>query len=222
MATYKTVTICGHKPNSKLIFPSPKPSSPQASLSRPSPATSQRQTHPNPQPQPQTSAPSKQTTPAPSSPSSPIKTTPATAPGPHRRAVAAGVKRFIPSDFAFNSASVETMSEMERMVPELARSFNCETLKSKLSSGLKGDSRTLLGISIPQTSAVIIDSGNEPYMTTARAQIACVIIRVLQSPGSTANQYLSITSFITTQNQLAEPAVGEPRESYGGLIELEG
>ena len=63
-----------------------------------------------------------------------------------------------------------------------------------------------MGTSIATKTATIIDSGNEPYPTVTRAQIGHAIASVLQNPLETANKYLFITSWITTQNQVLEAA----------------
>lgn len=72
-----------------------------------------------------------------------------------------------------------------------------------------------LGTSVPNHTSTIIDSGNEPYITTTIPQIARAIVSVLQKPDDTANQYLLVTSFKTTQNEIlaaAERATGEKFE----------
>jgi hypothetical protein len=63
-----------------------------------------------------------------------------------------------------------------------------------------------MGTSIPNHTSVIIDSGNESYITTTIPQIARAIVSVLQMPAKTANKYLLVTSFKTTQNQVLSAA----------------
>lgn len=62
----------------------------------------------------------------------------------------------------------------------------------------------LPGISLPKKTAVITDSGNELYPTTTVAQIARAITHVLSHPEDTANKYLLVKSFITSQNQVVK------------------
>jgi hypothetical protein len=72
-----------------------------------------------------------------------------------------------------------------------------------------------MGTSVPNHTSTIIDSGNESYITTTIPQIARAIVSVLQKPAETANKYLLVTSFKTTQNQIldaAERATGQKFE----------
>lgn len=72
-----------------------------------------------------------------------------------------------------------------------------------------------MGTPVPNHTSTIIDSGNESYITTTIPQIARAIVSVLQKPAETANKYLLVTSFKTTQNQIldtAERATGQKFE----------
>jgi hypothetical protein len=62
----------------------------------------------------------------------------------------------------------------------------------------------ILGTSLKNRTAIITDSGNEPYLTTTIPQIALAITSVLSHPAETLNKYLMITSWITTQNKVVE------------------
>lgn len=59
-----------------------------------------------------------------------------------------------------------------------------------------------LAVDIPNRTATVIDSGNEPFSTTNLTQIARGVVGVLQDPAQTANQYLMIRSMTTTQNAI--------------------
>jgi hypothetical protein len=48
----------------------------------------------------------------------------------------------------------------------------------------------------------IIDSGNEPFQATNIGLAAAAVVAILRRPAETANQYLSIASFNTTQNEV--------------------
>ena len=63
-----------------------------------------------------------------------------------------------------------------------------------------------MGTSVPNHTSTIIDSGNESYITTTIPQIARAIVSVLQKPAETANKYLFVTSFRTTENQTLDTA----------------
>lgn len=59
-----------------------------------------------------------------------------------------------------------------------------------------------LGISLPTKTATIWDSGNEPFTGTNLGTIGLAIASVLKHPEETANKYLQVASFVTTQNQV--------------------
>ncbi len=50
----------------------------------------------------------------------------------------------------------------------------------------------------------IIDSGNEPFSPTNLEQAARAVVSVLRHPAETANQYLTVSSFTTTQNDVLD------------------
>ncbi|TVY84203.1 Isoflavone reductase-like protein P3 [Lachnellula suecica] len=146
-------------------------------------------------------------------------------------AIASGVKRFIPSDFGLNTPE---MSPIEKHLPALHQRLKPKKLildylndKSSQNPGFTWTAigaaplfdwtlkAGFLGTSILNYTATIIDSGNEPYITTTIPQIARAIVSVLQKPVETANIYLLVTSFKTTQNQVlraAEIATGQKFE----------
>jgi len=72
-----------------------------------------------------------------------------------------------------------------------------------------------LGTSLSTHTATIIDSGNVRYYTTTRAQIGRAIASILLKPTETANKYLFITSFITTQNQVVKACEEVTKEKFG-------
>lgn len=59
-----------------------------------------------------------------------------------------------------------------------------------------------LGFSIPKNTAIIFDSGNEPFSGSNLSTIGLAIASILKHPEETANKYLDIASFITTQNEI--------------------
>ncbi|KAF8859284.1 NmrA-like family protein [Acephala macrosclerotiorum] len=146
-------------------------------------------------------------------------------------AVTNGVKRFVPSDYAYKSYD---MSEIERLVPVLHQRLKpnkviLDYLEGKaahtpnftwtaIGGGALFDwtlKTGFLGTSISNHTSTIIDSGNEPYITTTIPQIARAIVSILQHPSPTANKYLTILSFSTTQNKIlaaAEEATGKQFE----------
>jgi hypothetical protein len=59
-----------------------------------------------------------------------------------------------------------------------------------------------LGFNLKDKKATIYDSGNEPFTTTNLATIGLAIAAILKKPDETANKYLDIASFVTTQNEI--------------------
>lgn len=57
-----------------------------------------------------------------------------------------------------------------------------------------------LGFSLSTKTATIYDSGNEPFTGSNLAFIGQAIASILKHPEETANKYLQVASFVTTQN----------------------
>ncbi|KAH6722881.1 hypothetical protein BKA61DRAFT_500897 [Leptodontidium sp. MPI-SDFR-AT-0119] len=128
-------------------------------------------------------------------------------------AILNGVKRFIPSDFGLNTPDivVSTTKPKKQILDYLDEraSQNLDFTWTAIGAAPLFDwtlKSGFLGTSIPNRTSTIIDSGNEAYITTTIPQIARAIVGVLQKPTLTANKYLLITSFRTTQNQILETA----------------
>ncbi|UZJ57570.1 hypothetical protein CBS101457_006890 [Exobasidium rhododendri] len=133
-------------------------------------------------------------------------------------AVKAGIKRFIPSDFAPYTPDLDAM---QTIVPQV---FARLQPKQDLLGYLKQQSTDhpsftwsaigsgplfewclttgAQGLSISKRSAVITDSGNETFHTTTAAQIARAIVYVMSHPDDTAGKYMLVNSFTITQNEL--------------------
>ncbi|KAI1314007.1 hypothetical protein F5Y03DRAFT_1638 [Xylaria venustula] len=138
-------------------------------------------------------------------------------------AVAAGVKRIIPSEFGLNTrflgkdpigtilqGKVKTLNYIHdkwRQNP----SFTWTGISTGLffDWGLEYGS---VGLDKATKTATIYDSGDEPYQATNLPRIGKAIAAVLKHPELTTNRYISIASFNPTQNQvleLAEKITGE-------------
>jgi len=50
----------------------------------------------------------------------------------------------------------------------------------------------------------VVDSGNEKFSPTTLPQIARAVASILKQPEETANKYLTISSFTTTQNEIVQ------------------
>ncbi|TVY68721.1 Isoflavone reductase-like protein P3 [Lachnellula suecica] len=141
-------------------------------------------------------------------------------------AAKSGVKRFIPSEFGVNVEKLEELEEGSRLRDVLGAKVKAGELLKKLSSenkdftwtgistnlffdwGLKHGS---LGLNLSSKSATIYDSGNEPFTGTNLGAIGAAVASVLKHPAETANKYIDISSFRTTQNEIL--AIAEEESS---------
>ncbi|KAF2791412.1 isoflavone reductase family protein-like protein CipA [Melanomma pulvis-pyrius CBS 109.77] len=127
-------------------------------------------------------------------------------------AIAAGVKRFLPSEYGSDT----TNDKLNTLIPVFAPKVGAvDYLKSKESEiswssiisgaffdwGLKV---TFLGINPHTKTATLIDGGSSLFATTNLRTIGRAIIKTLEKPDLTKNQYIYISSFVTSQKQLLE------------------
>lgn len=68
-----------------------------------------------------------------------------------------------------------------------------------MKQGLKVGS---LGFNLKDKKATIFDSGNEPFTGSNLPFIGEAIAAILRHPEITANKYIEIASFVTTQNEV--------------------
>jgi hypothetical protein len=125
-------------------------------------------------------------------------------------AIAAGVKRFVPSDFGSDT----TDSRNRELVPiSDAKFVTAKYLKSKESeiswtamiTGPFFDWCTKIGFNgfnVADKTATIFDSGKACFSTTNLHTIAVALIKVLEKPEESKNQHVYISGFDTTQNEL--------------------
>lgn len=129
-------------------------------------------------------------------------------------ALAAGIRRFIPSEFGINTRGVrgETIG---KIVAAKTSQVDDLMIKSEqnphftwtgLSNGMFFD---FLGLNMQDKTFHMVDSGNEPFQTSTRSAVAKAVASVLKHPQETANQYLRIASFQPTQHELLKLAEEE-------------
>ncbi|KAI0473442.1 hypothetical protein GGR56DRAFT_531690 [Xylariaceae sp. FL0804] len=138
-------------------------------------------------------------------------------------AVAAGAKRFIPSEFGINTRILGD-APIGKIVKGKTDTVDYLDAKSKenpsftwtgISNGLFFDwglDHGSIGLNKKDRTALIYDSGNEPVQMSNVDFIGRAVVAVLQRPEATANRYLSIASFNVSQNQVlavAEKLSGE-------------
>ncbi|KAL2881605.1 hypothetical protein SGCOL_003173 [Colletotrichum sp. CLE4] len=128
-------------------------------------------------------------------------------------AIAAGVKRFIPSEYGLNTRTLEGeilgdwLKSKTAAVDYLIKKTeaNPSFTWTGIGTSLFFDwsiTRGIYGISLENKSITIFDSGNQKVSTTSLSFLAKGIVAVLQHPAETANKYINIVEFEVTQNEL--------------------
>ncbi|KAI1463274.1 NAD(P)-binding protein [Daldinia caldariorum] len=140
-------------------------------------------------------------------------------------AVAAKVKRFIPSEFGINTRIVEGTS-IGKILQGKVKTLDYIIGKSQenpwfswtgVSSGVFFDwglKYGTVGFDKNSRTAVIYDSGEEPVQASNLAFIGKAVAAILSQPEKTANRYLSIASFNPSQNQILKIAEEETGEKW--------
>lgn len=135
-------------------------------------------------------------------------------------AIAAGVKRFIPSEFGSNTPDSRTRA----IVPVFEAKFGTVNyLKSKedviswssvvtgpfFDWGLKVG---FLGFNAQNKTATIVDSGDSTFSSTNLKTIGEAVVKSLENAEATKNQYVYVSGFQTSQTAIltaAEKITGE-------------
>lgn len=71
-----------------------------------------------------------------------------------------------------------------------------------------------IGFHIPSKTATIYDSGNEPFTGSNLGFIGQAIASVLKHPDETANKFIRVASFVTTQNEILAVLEEETGEKW--------
>ncbi|KAI1123659.1 NmrA-like family protein [Nemania abortiva] len=126
-------------------------------------------------------------------------------------AVKAGVKRFIPSEFGSNTHNPNTVSIFPMTA---AKAKVVGDLRTKESRGLTwtaictniffdiGLTTGFMGYDIKEHKAIIWDDGSHKFSATTRENVAKAVLGVLRNPEITANQYVYVSSFEVSQNEV--------------------
>lgn len=129
-------------------------------------------------------------------------------------AIAAGVKRFLPSEFGSNTNDPRVL----KIVPIFsAKVGTVDYLKSKedhitWSSVINGPffdwglKVGFLGLNGSTQTATLVDNGAATISATNLRQIGLALVKILENPQLTKNQYIYISSFETTQKELLATA----------------
>lgn len=126
-------------------------------------------------------------------------------------AIAAGVKRFIPSEFSSNTLSPAVL----QLLPVFGQKKEIlEYLKTKQSSTFTwtaiwtallfdwGLDNGFLGYDLKAKTATIWDGGNTAFTLTNADQLGKSVLATLERPAETANKNLYVASAETTQNEI--------------------
>ncbi|MCJ1485900.1 hypothetical protein MMC06_006075 [Schaereria dolodes] len=126
-------------------------------------------------------------------------------------AVKAGVKRYIPSEFGGDTTNAKVVEVVPVFKGKLAV---VDSLKKQESNGLSwtalvtgpffdwGIKVKFLGFNLAEKTATIFDSGNHQWPATTLPTIGLAICGILKKPEETANKYLFVDSFVTSQNEV--------------------
>lgn len=129
-------------------------------------------------------------------------------------AIAAGVKRFIPSEFGSNTPDARTRA----IVPVFeAKLGTVNYLKSKEKEiswtsiitgpffdwGLKVG---FLGFNAADKTATLFDNGTATFSSTNLHTIGLTVVKALEHADATKNQYVFVSGFQTSQKQILEAA----------------
>jgi len=126
-------------------------------------------------------------------------------------AVAAGVKRFIPSDF-----SIDPRNPVALALLPMYKEHNdiVDYLKTQESRGLSWSGvltgvffdwafeRGIMGFDLSTSTALIFDSGDAKFSVTNLETIGTAVAAILRKPEETANKYIYISSFSISQNEI--------------------
>ncbi|KAK4141337.1 uncharacterized protein C8A04DRAFT_31087 [Dichotomopilus funicola] len=131
-------------------------------------------------------------------------------------AVAAGVKRFIPSEYGVDTRQavgttvgnilakkIEVVEYLQEVVKKgTAPGFSWTGLSTGLFLDWGFDFNGLGVIDLKEKKATIIDSGNEKFYTSTLSHIGRSVAGILLHPDETANKYLATASHNFSQNEL--------------------
>ena len=126
-------------------------------------------------------------------------------------AVAAGVKRYVPSEFGLNNtdpraAALSPVFREKGEVQRYLKSLQSDTFTwTSFACGmwLKWSiENSFLGIDYPGQKFTIWDDGEGFFSATTLEDTAAAVVSALKKPEQTANQLLRISNFATTQNEL--------------------
>lgn len=129
-------------------------------------------------------------------------------------AIAAGVTRFLPSEFGSDVTNDKVNSLIPIFGPKIAAVDYLKSKESEISwtsiiTGAFFDwgiKVTFIGFNSATKTATLIDDGRSSFIATNLIQIARAIIKTLEQPEKTKNQHIYVSSFLTSQKEILEAA----------------
>jgi hypothetical protein len=128
-------------------------------------------------------------------------------------ALAAGVKRFFPSEFGPYSRDSKFSELMPAVLPAKAgtvdylRSKEAEMSWSSLVTGAWFDwamKAGLLGFDLASKTVTFIDGGTSVFTTTTLSTVGKALVAMLEHPDETKNTYVFVSSFNISQRDILE------------------
>ncbi|KAF2762422.1 NAD(P)-binding protein [Pseudovirgaria hyperparasitica] len=125
-------------------------------------------------------------------------------------AIAAGVKRFIPSDFGSDTTNPKAVEAVpifhhKRQVVQYLESKEDQISWTAIVTGFFIDfclAYKLIPIDAGNKTAVISDGGDVPFSGTTSENVGLATARVLEKESETKNKYVFVSSLTTTLNEL--------------------
>jgi hypothetical protein len=127
-------------------------------------------------------------------------------------AIAAGVKRFLPSEYGSNTQDARVLAKVPIFQPKVDTVKYLKSVEDKISwssviTGPFFDWCLKVGffqIDINSKTATLVDNGTNTFSTTNLATIGKAVVKVLEKSELTKNQYVFVSSFETSQKQILE------------------
>ncbi|CAP65965.1 uncharacterized protein PODANS_5_11570 [Podospora anserina S mat+] len=138
-------------------------------------------------------------------------------------AIAAGVKRFIPSEFGVNTRKVRDRPmgailrgkvEVVDYLIEREREIEWTGVSTGLFFDWGLEKHGLSTINLDDKTSSIVDSGNEKFQVSTLAQVGRAVVGVLKHLEETRNRYLVTSSFQVSQNEIIQAVEELTGEKY--------
>ncbi|KAF2186362.1 NAD(P)-binding protein [Zopfia rhizophila CBS 207.26] len=133
-------------------------------------------------------------------------------------AVAAGVKRFIPSEFGTNNLDLRARKLVLRKAKESEGGLTWTSFSCAFNPAKSGN---FLGIDVKGRKATIWDSGKSKFTVTTSSNTGLAVVHALLSPAESANKQVFLSDFVTSsweiwaiEEKASKPVMKEPRKKF--------